>query len=239
MENKTLSIGGCLKKAWHAFTHRFGFWAGLIGISIAIFMIPGIVHVASPGQVAVNVTETGVQVTTTADPMVHIINSALYTLLGVFVGMGWTNVALRYVYGEEVSWGDFWRPLKYGRMFFSFLVAGILYSLILLAGLMLFVFPAFIWASMFMMWPYYVVRHQLGPIQALKAAAHTSRGAKWDLFALLLVLVLLSAAGIAALLIGALVVYVIEAIAKAEAFKQLYHETTLPPELDVPPQEIV
>lgn len=240
MENKTFSIGGCLKKAWHAFTHRFGFWAGLIGISIAVFMIPAIIHLSAPEHLAnVSVTDQGVQITTAANPGAAAISYVLYTLISVFVGMGWTNVALRYAYGEEVRWSDFWRPLKYGRMFFSFLIAGILYSLILLAGTILFIFPAFIWSAMFMMWPYYVVRHHMGPIQALKAAAHTSRGAKWELFALILVLAALSLAGLAALVIGAFVVYVIEALARAEAFKQLYHETTLPAELDVPPQEIV
>jgi hypothetical protein len=258
MESKILKIGEAIKTAWHTITSRFGFWAGLIGITLVVGLIPAIVahymgvqvvdisvpHAAigaaakAAGQAAQTgptvETYTAIEQSTRAATRggVHILN-LINLLLGTFLTLGWVNVAVKQAYGEAVGYKDFFLPMKSGKKFFSLLVGTILYGLIVFAGIILLVFPAFIWGTRYSLFSYYIVRHNMGPIDALRASAATTLNGKLDLLALFLLLALLNIAGFFVLFVGYLVTAVLTELAKAQAFKALHSQTKLPAELSV------
>ncbi len=257
MENKVLKIGETIKLGWQSLTSRFGFWAAIVGITIVAGLIPLLfAHmggtnvteiIVTPANVGAAATQAASKVQTmaiqggqTADAVEivkHVswgiphLSAIIGLLIGTFTALGWTHVALKTAYGEETHVKDFFDPMRSGKKYFSFLIASILYGLILFAGFILLIFPAFIWGPRYSLWPYFVVRHNMGPIEALKASAATAHGAKFDLLAFFLLVGLLNLAGVAVFYVGFLVTTVLGRLAKAQVFKSLLSQTKLPAEL--------
>lgn len=112
---------------------------------------------------------------------------ALLTLLFLFIACalcviltaGWVKVILKVVDKNKAEVADLFSQVN---KFFPFLAVLILYSIVVMAGLMLFVIPGIIWGLMFMWAPLLVIDKGLGPIEALKKSKSLTDGAKWDLF---------------------------------------------------------
>jgi hypothetical protein len=215
MENKTLGIGATIKMGWRTFIHHVGFTAGIAAITIVVWALPLVImHLLGvdirawmevPAKIqlaAAQNAEIALQGGTPAEiriveflpqisPLLATLWISLRILSGLVIGAGLTLVTVKAVSGETLSLKDFFSPLRHVKMLFSFLVASVLYSIIVFTGLMLFVIPALFLIPQFSLWPYFVVKHRMGPIEALKAASVTSKGARMSLLGLYVALVLL------------------------------------------------
>ena len=263
MFTKSFPIGEILRSAWSSFKQRFGFWCGVMAISIVLTLLPWIIAgLLSPEHMVVMkeaATAAGAAATTAAtqggnttmdmsgqmaamsshitvamngdhvemvknfSPLGAIVGLVLMFVMDTVVALGWTNTTVRKAYDQPLSFKDYFRPLKRGRVFFSYLVGMILYAVIVAVGTLLFIFPGVIWGLRYSQFGYYIVRHGLGPIHALKASAIATMGAKWDLFGLTLILLVFVAIGFVAFYVGILFAAMI--------FRKLNDQTTLPPEL--------
>lgn len=109
----------------------------------------------------------------------------MFFLLGIvlkgIVPMGLIYIQLRLLDGQPVSSDDFWKP---ARGYFSFVIATLIYLWVVFFGLFFFVAPGIIFAIMFQFYPFFIVEHKLGPIQALKASSDITSGAMWELLLL-------------------------------------------------------
>jgi hypothetical protein len=110
------------------------------------------------------------------------VSSALLTL---FMGMGIINIQLRIINDLPFNSNDLWNPI--GK-FWAYLGVSILYSLMVCFGVLFFIVPGIILGITFMFAPYFLIHSRCGPLQALKASAAITEGAKWELFFLMLVL---------------------------------------------------
>lgn len=103
----------------------------------------------------------------------------------------------------------------------SYILASILYSLIILAGLLLLIVPGIIWAVKFQFFGYFVVDKEMGPVEALKNSSRITNGSKINILLLDILMMLLNIAGSLAFGIGLLITIPVTMIAMAHAYKQL------------------
>jgi uncharacterized membrane protein len=107
------------------------------------------------------------------------------------------------------------------RLIFKYLIGSILYSLLVIIGLVLLVVPGIIWAIKYHFFFYLIVDKKLGPIEALEKSAQITNGAKLDLFFFFIILILINLLGALCLIIGLLVTIPIAMLATAHVYRQL------------------
>jgi hypothetical protein len=158
--------------------------------------------------------------------------------LNTLISMGVTNFGLAaHDNPETVELSALWRP----HPFWKYLGLTILFSLIIVAVFLLSfalfaalardagfgiavplaVVLAAILALMLLFSGFLVIDRGLGPIQALKESHRITRGYKWPLFLLCLLLVLINVAGLLALIVGLLVSAPVSLLALTHAYRVL------------------
>ena len=143
-----------------------------------------------------------------------VLNIALSTLLS----MGFTALMIRsYDSLESAEVNDLWHP----RPFLKFLAGELLVGLIVIAGLFLLVVPGIIFMLMFLFVPYLIIDKEIGPIEAMKESARITRGYKWELFLLVLLVFVLNVFGTLALLVGLLVSIPVTTLALVHTYRTL------------------
>lgn len=113
-------------------------------------------------------------------------------LLTVFMALGVINIQLRILKDLPFNSNDLWAPV--GK-FWAYCGWYILYMLMVTFGLLFFIVPGIILAITFMFAPYFLVNDRCGPLQAMKASAAITEGAKWELFFLMLILSIIEGVG--------------------------------------------
>lgn len=126
----------------------------------------------------------------------------VYFLLQQGLWLGLFNMSLRSADGLPIHVGHLFSRFQY---VFHYFFATIFFSVIVFVGSLLLIFPAFIWAARFGLFPYFIVDKGAGPISSLKMSSQATFGAKWDIFAFSLVQICLLIAGFLALLFGLLI----------------------------------
>jgi hypothetical protein len=158
--------------------------------------------------------------------------------LNTLISMGVTNFGLAaHDNSETVELSALWRP----HPFWKYLGLTILFSLIIVgvfllsfalfaalardAGLGIAVPLAVVLAAILMLMllfsGFLVIDRGLGPIQALKESHRITRGYKWPLFVLCLLLVLINVAGLLALIVGIFVSAPVSLLALTHAYRVL------------------
>ena len=104
----------------------------------------------------------------------------------------------------------------------SYLVAAIIFGIAVFVGLILFIIPGIIVSLIFMFYGYTIVQNpSTSPIDALKRSAEITKGHRWQLLGLTVLLLIINVIGAILCGIGLLFTYGITAIAVAHAYKSL------------------
>lgn len=88
-------------------------------------------------------------------------------------------------------------------------------------GFLLLIVPGIIFALMFLFTTFIVIDRQLGPIEAMKESNRITRGHKWRLLGLLLLLTLINILGLMALGLGLLISIPVSSLAFTYAYRTL------------------
>lgn len=169
---------------------RFWKYLGLLALAVFVPMMPALASFA--------LKWLGESTTLTI-----IIGSALSfasSILSFLMTIGLLRIQIRIVRGEEIHSDDLWKSI--GRIW-AFMGASILLGIMLAFGFLCFIVPGIILFLTFQFYPYFIIEHKMGPIAALKASAAITKGVKWELFFLHLVLMVVGSMGWLLLLIGA------------------------------------
>lgn len=149
--------------------------------------------------------------------------SAIFRLTGaiisLIVGVGALRVSLRLHDGQPVAVRDLFavdRPLLW-----RYFLATVLYSLIVGVGFLLLVIPGIILAVRYAFYGYFVVERGARPFAALTQSAGATQGARWDVFLLGLVFILLNVLGAMLLLVGLLISIPVTTLAAVRAYRKL------------------
>lgn len=111
------------------------------------------------------------------------------------------------------------------KLFGSWFVASVLFFMMMMVGLSLFVIPGLWVLARFGLYPYFIVDHGLGSIDALKNAFNASRPYAWELLWLFLACGLVDVIGGLAFGVGLLIAVPVTLIAQATAYRLITRET--------------
>ncbi|HVE82394.1 MAG TPA: DUF975 family protein [Myxococcales bacterium] len=136
----------------------------------------------------------------------------------IWLQLVFIHAALKVVDGQKISTGELSRPAP---DFLGFLLASVLYGLVVCAGLMLLVVPGIIWAVRYGAYGYALVNEHLDPVEALKRSAKLTEGVRWELFVFGLALIGVNIIGAMALGVGLVATVPVTAIAAARVYRQL------------------
>jgi uncharacterized membrane protein len=208
MNSKSIFISEALKIGWRALKEHFLFFVSILILGGLTALIPfGIASYLSEQSQGLS-----------------FLFWLIYYVLAILVQIGYVRISLDIVDKNKAQVTDLWTGIK---LFFSYLIANILYALILLAGLILLVFPMFIWQARYGFFPYALVDKKLGPIKALEASAKLTYGAKWEIFAYFLISYLLIGLGALLLGIGLFATLPIVMVSSAWIYRRLEKQTEL------------
>jgi uncharacterized membrane protein len=210
MSTKTFSDGEVLKFGWNKIKANFWFFFGVILIVSIITYMPGIMNQFL-----------------TSMPWVSLIINFVFMVLQFIVAIGIIKISLKFAGGEKALYSDLFNNFDF---FFKYLVSTILYSLIVLAGFILFIVPGIIWSIKFQFFPYFIVDKKAGPVEALKKSAQLTQGAKWDVLGFNILIGLVVLAGFLCLGVGLFAAYPLTWVAFAVVYKKLLQQTEAPGE---------
>lgn len=132
--------------------------------------------------------------------------------------LGLIGVALKIHDKKKTAYSDLF---KYFNLTIPYLFASIIYSVIVITGLILLIIPGIIWSIKFQYFTYLMVDRKMGPIQALKESAKITKGVKWNLFFLKIIIGVINIIGALFLGIGLLVTIPIGIMAEAYVYRKL------------------
>jgi uncharacterized membrane protein len=186
---------------WHKMRQNFWFFVKIFAFFILVAAVSGFLSDVFKGV-----------------PLIaSLIGFTSWALFFIF-SIGLIKISLDLAFGNTAEFNDLFSE---HRLFLKFLIAKILYGIIVTAGLFLLIVPGIIWSIKFRFFPYFVVDQKMGPIKSLKESSRVTDGAKWDLFLFIVLLGLINLAGALALVVGLLFTIPTTIIALAFVYHKL------------------
>jgi hypothetical protein len=199
METARLPIRACIRYGWETFKKRPWFLIGITTLILAINFALPVADEDSPLTVAIAF-------------------SLISFIVGIFLQIGSTNLLLRAHDGiETVHVRDLWYP----HHILKYIGASILVFVCVILGLVLLIIPGVIAAIALSYTSYIVVDKGTGSVDAIKESWRITKGNRWRLLLLGLVMVLVNLLGLLALVVGLLVTIPVSMIASAHAYRFL------------------
>lgn len=202
-------VAAVLGHGWY--TLRTGFWR-LIGLMAVVVAVSLAVQLPFSVAEAFSPTQLGALIAT-------IIVSYLIIFaveLPLSAGTAWTF--LRAARGESPSASDLFAGF---RRYVPVLLAMLAVFALVVAGLALLIVPGLLVAVRLFMVPYLILDEQMGPRDALRTSWSTTRGHTWTLLGLAGLSVLITLAGLLALIVGVVVAAAWVAAAQAAMYRAL------------------
>jgi uncharacterized membrane protein len=146
-------------------------------------------------------------------------------IVGIIVAMGLIRASLAVCRGEAPHVNMLLETQGFG----SYFVAAILFGIGTAIGLVLLIVPGIIVAIMWHFFGYVIVEHpETGPIDSMRRSAEITKGYRWQIFGLGILLVLINIAGLLACGIGVIFTYGITSITVAYAYRTLSGQSVAP-----------
>ena len=140
-----------------------------------------------------------------------------FQLVNWYLTFNALGVSLKLIDHHEAVYADFWRPQS---NFWFYVLATLLYGLIIGIGTLLLVVPGIILGLMLMFYGFVMIEKKRGPLEALKESKRLTDGFKGDLFVFSLLAIGLNLLGVLALFVGVLVTMTVTFIAMAHLYRQ-------------------
>jgi uncharacterized membrane protein len=150
--------------------------------------------------------------------LLMIIVTIVAMVLSFLLDMGKTAF---FLHSHDVPTGVSIRDLWHPQPFWKYVGASILSGILIILGLILLIIPGIIVAIMVAFSTYIVIDTGLGPWAAIKRSAEITKGHRWHLFRLGLVLFGLNILGFVALLVGLLVTVPVSVLAVVHVYRAL------------------
>ena len=147
-----------------------------------------------------------------------VILSFIAVITGLVINRGLINVAINESRGQKTGWKSF---LCSPADLLRYLVVYVLLTIIVVFGYLLFIIPGIIWQLKFQFALYLTVDKKMPAIAALKESAKITKGVKWDLLGLELIILVLNLLGLLFFVVGLLITAPITMLAKAKAYDLL------------------
>ena len=190
-----LSVSSILAEAYEYLKRRLGFYIALV----VVYMLLGVALYLIGDKLGK-------------------FGSILVRLVEIYLNAGVLKIIIKDINGEEPELFDMFTAQD---VYINFLIAGILYGLAVGFGVLLFIVPGIIFAIMWQFYKFGVVDKELGPVEALRYSGDLTKGYRWTILGIDIVLILVNLAGALALGIGLLFTIPLTMIAEAVMYKRL------------------
>jgi uncharacterized membrane protein len=199
---RVFSINEALRWGWDAMRRYLPVTLGLAAVWVLLWLIENLIGGPAPERTVA----------------LRMFVSIVLRLASIFLGLVWIHVALRIADGDPRPLDGLGETLS---QFFGYLLASVLYGLIVAGGMILLVVPGVIWAIKFGFFGFALVEHKLDPIAALRASSQMTRGVKGQLFWFGLALVGINLVGAIAFGLGLLATIPLSALAATYVYRRL------------------
>ncbi len=137
----------------------------------------------------------------------------------IIIGMGLTKIALKITAGEQVSFDD---VFSVTHLFFPYIGASILYSLIIFGGLLLLIVPGLVWLVTYWLFPYVLIDTECGILKALSEAKLLYyKGVRGHIVLFFVIIGILNIAGALTFMVGLFLTIPITTVATAHVYRKL------------------
>lgn len=154
----------------------------------------------------------------TSPAFISFLAAVFYWLLRTLIDMGVIKIALKFVDGKKAAFSDL---LSESDLLWDFILGSIVYSLIVLAGLILFIIPGIIWAIKYSYFSYLIIDKRMSPMDSIKRSGEITRGRKWHLCLFGLSLFVINILGALCLLVGLFITLPVSYLAWAHVYRQI------------------
>lgn len=203
-----LSVQSSLSFAWKTFKARPWLFVGTVLIYAAVQFVLGLVTNMLPDFIA------------------FLVSLAVGTLLAA----GFMSVYLKaHDSLASATFKDMWNP----GVFWHYLAASFLMSVIVILGLIALIVPGIILALALSMAPYLVVEKKLWPMPAFKESWAMTKGSWLTLFLLGLVIAVMNFIGALLLMIGLLITVPVSMLAMVHVYRTLSANAVMMPATEV------
>lgn len=200
-------VKDCISVSWD--TLKKNPWI-IIGVFVCMFALSGVLN----GFLTAFLPIEGPDATPGSSAM----NFFLSMTIGALIEIGLVTFVLKaQSAADTLSFHDLWNP----QPFLRYLIAQLLVAVTVLVGFVLLIIPGIIAGIALMFTPYLVVDKHLTPIDAMKESLRMTKGNRWELFLLMLALLLLNFLGMFAFFVGLLVTIPMSMLAIAHVYRIL------------------
>ncbi len=206
MRANSFSKSDVLRFSWEATKSRFFFLLGALIVAVFAPFVPLILGLLVGESV----------------PFLSLLFSFAGWLLQMLALLGLVRIFLGICDEEEVNISDLFLCYPY---LVRFIVAQLLYVLIVMVGTILLVVPGIYFASKFAFHPFIIVDEDVGAIESLKRSWAITTGSVWNLILLAIIVMAINFLGMLLLLIGMLFTYPFPMVAAAYIYRQLSGHT--------------
>jgi uncharacterized membrane protein len=198
--SRSFDIGEAVAAGWR------GFWPNILPMALfalIVFAVNGLLQVLQPDAGA-----TG-----------SFLLSVVGFVIAQLVAIGWIKIALDITDGRPISSEAITERFN---LIGPYLIAAVLYALMVGVGLLLLIVPGIILGIVFAFYGFHIVdTGSRDAIGALRRSAELTRGARGRLFLLGLVLIGINVLGLLALVVGVLITSGISLLAIAHVYRRL------------------
>ena len=197
--SQSLDIGAAFRAGWRGFTANIG---PLIVVALVVWVVTGAVNWLS----------------TDTTGLIRFLASVLSFFLGQLVAIVWISLALAIIDGRPISGESL---LPDGSTLISYVIASLVFSVMLFVGLVLLIIPGLIVAVVFGVYGWALVDKGLDPIGSLRESSRLTAGRRGQLFVFILAAIGLNILGLLALVVGVLITSAVTLIAAGHLYRQL------------------
>lgn len=203
----SFNVGDAISYGWRAFWKNVG---PLLVLSIIIV----VVHLV-----------LGAIASSTSSVFGRLVIQLISFIVGIVLAMGLIRASIAVLEGRRPEVAMLFQTEGFG----SYLVASILVGIAVFVGLFLCIVPGVILGLMWMFFGYVVVENPtISPTDAMRRSAEITKGYRWQLLGLVILLFLINLLGAILLLVGLFFTYGISAVAVAYAYKVLSGQGVAP-----------
>ncbi len=197
---KPFTIGEVLSVSWEIVKRKFLFFIVIMIIMLlTVTILDSITHSAN-----------WILLKTASVVLAYIVSWVFET--------GMINISLILCDGKRPQYSDMFPPFP---LLLNFIGASILYALIIFVGLLLLVIPGIIWSVSFSLYGFSIVDEGLEPVSALKKSSELTRGMRWEIFGLIIILTALNTIGALLLGLGLLVTVPLSFVSMSYVYRKL------------------
>jgi uncharacterized membrane protein len=145
-------------------------------------------------------------------------------IVNIILQIGWIKLLLKLIDGEVTSVKEL---IQHSGLFLKYIGAYAWFALGSTIGLILFIIPGFYWILKYGFAPIIVIDEHVSIKAAFKMSGDITKGVKWKLLGLLVLMILVNIAGAVVLFIGLFVSIPVSMLAYLSIYRKLINKTNI------------